>query len=96
MQQINLIEVDARLRALAQQRDQALAQLVIDAGRAALVAAEFEEMKLQRDSAFVFLQQCFQSGRLSPEGIAAIAGLNAWIETNKVLHAHVDGMQHLA
>lgn len=49
------------------------------------LAAEFDEMKLQRDSAFVFLGQCFQSGRLPAEGVAAISGLNAWIEANKVL-----------
>lgn len=51
----------------------------------ATLAAEFDGMKMQRDSAFVFLQQCFQSGRLPVDGVAAISGLNEWIETNKAL-----------
>jgi hypothetical protein len=61
-----------------QQREHAHNQL-------AMLAAEFDAMKAQRDSAFVFLKQCFQSGQLAPDGVAAIEGLNAWIETNKVL-----------
>jgi hypothetical protein len=50
MQQLNIIEVDARLHAIRAQRDEALNQVVLYAGRLAVLEAEVVQLRKRIDA----------------------------------------------